>query len=155
MNSEHYEKYKDLYKRRAANNRKDKLYNTYLRMCERCSHGSNNPKYKIYRERNIQVLFDGPQHFKEWALANGYEPGLTIDRIDPFGNYEPSNCRWITLQENSARSGAIPIIRDDGTEFESIAEASRQMGVSNVAIRIAIKNKTRSAGYYWSYKCTV
>ena len=154
-NSEHYERYKDLYKRRASDRRKDKLYTTYLRMCERCSQGSNNPKYRLYRERGIKVLFDGPQHFKKWALSNGYEPGLTIDRIDPFGHYEPSNCRWVSHEENSRRASARPIIREDGIEFPSIAEASRQMGVSSVAIRKAIKYNRRSAGYHWSYKCTV
>ncbi len=156
MNSEHYEKYKDLYKKRAADSRKDKLYTVYLRIHERCSKGSNNPNYKTYRDRNIQVLFDSPQHFKEWAMANGYEPGLTIDRINPYGNYEPSNCRWVTLQENSGRATARAIIRvEDNTEFPSIAEASRQMGVSSVAIREAMKYNRRSAGYHWSYKCTV
>ena len=155
MNSEHYEKYKDLYKRRAKERRKDKLYTIYLRMCERCSKGSNNPKYKLYRERNIQVLFDGPQHFKEWALSHGYKPGLTIDRIDPYGNYEPSNCRWVTLEENSGRASAKQVYRDDGVEYESVSEASRQNNVSSTAIRYAISHGTKSAGHHWSYQRTV
>ncbi len=39
--------------------------------------------------------------FRDWAAANGYEEGLSIDRINPFGNYEPANCRWCTRSENS------------------------------------------------------
>ena len=41
--------------------------------------------------------------FKEWALKNGYKEGLTIERINPKGNYEPNNCEWITKGENSRR----------------------------------------------------
>lgn len=37
--------------------------------------------------------------FEKWALANGYKKGLTIERIDVYGDYEPSNCKWITRTE--------------------------------------------------------
>lgn len=47
--------------------------------------------------------------FLEWALANGYFVGsdLTLDRIEVNGNYEPSNCRWVTMKEqaNNKRNG--------------------------------------------------
>ena len=41
--------------------------------------------------------------FEKWALENGYQKGLTIDRINPDDDYKPSNCRWITRSENSKR----------------------------------------------------
>ena len=37
--------------------------------------------------------------FYDWAISNGYKEGLTIDRIDVNGNYEPSNCRWVTMKQ--------------------------------------------------------
>ena len=37
--------------------------------------------------------------FHDWAIKNGYADNLTIDRIDNNRGYEPSNCRWITIQE--------------------------------------------------------
>ena len=40
-------------------------------------------------------------NFYTWAMANGYRKDLSIDRINNNGDYEPNNCRWITLQEQN------------------------------------------------------
>lgn len=79
----------------------EKLYNVWLRMKSRC----NNPKvdnYKYYGGRGITVCEEW-QHdytaFRNWALSNGYQEGLSIDRINVNGNYEPNNCRWISMAE--------------------------------------------------------
>lgn len=41
--------------------------------------------------------------FKKWAIENGYKKGLAIDRINSNDDYKPSNCRFITISENSKR----------------------------------------------------
>ena len=63
-----------------------------------------NDNDKYYGARGIRVCDEwktGSKLFKEWALANGYKEDLTIDRINVDGNYEPSNCRWITQAEQN------------------------------------------------------
>ena len=47
------------------------------------------------------------ENFKKWALESGYNDSLTIDRINNKGDYEPSNCQWITIEENAGKDKKI------------------------------------------------
>jgi hypothetical protein len=82
-----------------------KLYRRWGYIKERC----NNPKhsnYKYYGNRGISVCETWKNSFilfKHWALANGYENNLTIDRINHHDNYNPSNCQWLTKPENTIK----------------------------------------------------
>ncbi len=86
---------------RTHNLSKSKLYKIWYAMKNRCYY-SKDKCYNRYGGRGITVcdewLHDF-QAFYDWAMANGYADSLTIDRIDVNGNYEPSNCRWITNKE--------------------------------------------------------
>lgn len=82
--------------------RNKKLYTLWQTMIHRCE-DKKRAKYNDYGGRGISVCkeWHDPNVFMDWAFENGYEEGLQIDRINNDGNYEPSNCRWVTLKENT------------------------------------------------------
>ena len=80
-----------------------RLYQTWKDMKKRCYNPSSNRYYR-YGERGIVVCDDWKncfESFMNWANSNGYSDTLTIDRRNNDGNYEPSNCRFITKTENN------------------------------------------------------
>jgi hypothetical protein len=89
-----------------------RLYRIYYKMKERCYRPTND-NYKYYGGLGVTICKEWLNDFRafaKWALKNGYAENLTIDRIDCSGNYEPSNCRWITIQEqqkNKRKRGTV------------------------------------------------
>lgn len=78
-----------------------KLYNVWCAMKQRCYY-ENDKRYKNYGGRGIAVCSEWLNDFMafyKWSIDNGYRDNLTIDRIDVDGNYEPNNCRWITMKQ--------------------------------------------------------
>ena len=74
-------------------------------MRQRCNN-PNKESYGYYGGKGVSVCDEWNDYktFKDWAINHGYEDALTLDRIDPNGNYCPQNCRWITKSENTARA---------------------------------------------------
>ena len=80
---------------------KNRTYRIWVGMIARC-YNEKNVSYKSYGKRGISVCDEWRNDywsFHKWSLENGYADDLTIDRIDSDGNYEPSNCRWATYQQ--------------------------------------------------------
>lgn len=76
---------------------KTRLYKMYAHILERC----NNKKckeYKWYGARGIQCKFKDYIEFRDFAIQNGYNDTLTVERKDVNGNYEPNNITFIPLK---------------------------------------------------------
>ena len=95
--------------------KKTRLYGIWHLMIHRCYYcRENSIEYKYYRGRGISVCDEWKgsfENFKKWSLENGYceeykgrKLSSSIDRINPDGNYEPTNCQWVTRSENCARA---------------------------------------------------
>jgi hypothetical protein len=119
---------------------KSQLYTVWCNMRSRCYSEKSN-RYSTYGAKGIKVCDEwlgnnGYQNFMDWAYANGYstertETGhikYTLDRIDFNGNYEPSNCRWITIQEQQNNRKDNKYITYNG-ETHTMAEWARILNV--------------------------
>lgn len=87
---------------------KTRLYSIWATMKARC-YNVNNTKYTRYGGRGITICNEWKNDFQifyDWSMKNGYKQNLSIDRINNDGNYEPSNCRWVTnsIQANNRKS---------------------------------------------------
>ena len=113
-----------------------RIYQTWQNMKQRC-YNPNNGWYPEWGGRGICVCdewVNNPSAFVEWANANGYEDGLTIERIDVNGNYEPSNCRWIPNEEQAWNRRNSRLITYRG-ETKCLSEWCKVLGVDERAVR--------------------
>ena len=116
-------------------NRKSRIYHIYTAMKQRCNN-SKSKYYSSYSGRGIRVCEEwekNPDAFISWAFNNGYKDGLSIDRINVDGNYEPYNCRWVSnaVQAGNRRSNVI--VRHNGKQM-IFSDACRAIGVNHCTV---------------------
>ena len=113
----------------------DRLYRIWKAMRVRCNN-PNSKEYYRYGGRGIKVCksWDNYFAFREWALGNGYDDSLTIDRIDNNDGYSPDNCRWITLAEQQQNRSRCVMITHNG-KTQNISQWSREYGIDRHVLR--------------------
>jgi hypothetical protein len=115
-------------------------------MKQRC-YDKNYISYKDYGGRGIKVCKEWKSDFMAfygWAVSNGWEQGLTLDRFpNNNGNYCPENCRWATpeRQANNRRSNII--VELDGVKM-SLTDACKKLKLNSKLIRQRIKRDNYS-----------
>lgn len=117
------------------------LFTVWRKMRERC-YNPREISYKRYGARGISVCDEwrnSSRLFVEWALANGWVPGLQIDRINNDGPYSPENCRWITRSQNLRNCRSNRIVTFNGDSL-ALIEWSERTGIPYSAL-VARLNK--------------
>lgn len=112
-----------------------RIYGVWSNMKGRC-YNPNKEHYCCYGGRGISVCGEWMEfgNFYLWAMENDYSDDLTIDRIDSDGDYEPSNCRFVTLKEQAQNKRNNINIEYDGKTV-GIGELSEISGLKYETLR--------------------
>ena len=125
-----------------------KLNNLYKDMILRC-YNKKRLCYNNYGGRGITVCDEwraDSNVFCKWALENGYEENLSIDRIDNNLGYYPKNCRWTTITEQNRNKRNVKLTLDLAKEIRlsdaQISYLEKKYGVDRETIRQIKDNKS-------------
>lgn len=118
-----------------------RIYGIWGGMIQRCKN-ENIERYEIYGGRGIKVCKEWEEdflNFYNWAINNGYKNNLSIDRVNVDGDYEPSNCRWVTAKEQ-ARNTRTNVNLTYNNETHCVAEWSEITGIKSATIFYRIRH---------------
>jgi hypothetical protein len=115
-----------------------KIHEVWKEMKRRCK--GKYPKTKSYLERGIKPCpeWEDAKPFLDWALANGYQEGLQLDRIDNDKGYSPDNCRFVTPRENANNRSTTVHITHNGVT-RCIADWAKTTGINPRTLYTRIK----------------
>ncbi len=112
-----------------------RISSIYSGMICRC-YNPNVTAYKNYGGRGIEICNEWREDFiifHDWAIANGYEDHLSIDRIDVNGNYTAENCRWVNRKIQNRNKRDNVFLNIDGKQ-KTIAEWAEITGIRHHTI---------------------
>jgi len=117
------------------------VYWIWSAMLQRCEN-QDHKHYKNYGGRGITVCpeWHDSQAFIDWALANGWQKGLTLDRINNNGSYEPGNCRWATRKENNRNKRNNRLITFNG-KTQTMVEWAEEVNISPRTLSLRINKR--------------
>ena len=135
----------DMKKERSRNKapHRVQLANVHHSMMQRC-YEVNSVSYCDYGARGIRVSsgWHTVRAFREWCAANGWKPGLEIDRVDPNGDYEPANCRFVTRKQNMNNTRRTKRYQYGG-HIGTISEIADKLGWKYERVRSKIRSQLR------------
>lgn len=107
-----------------------RLKSIYNGMRLRC-YNENNVNYKYYGGKGVTICDEwllSFENFFDWAINNGYNENLTIDRIDSEKEYSPDNCKWSTKKEQAYnRSISVKLTLNGRTMY--MTEWAEELGI--------------------------
>ena len=113
-------------------------YNSWRSMRNRVLYDSCE-NHKFYKEKGIQICQRWVESFDCFVEDMGFRPvGTTLDRIDPDGNYEPSNCRWVDMRAQQNNKHNLTKIEKDGV-VKTIGEWAHILGLSDKQKKMVYK----------------
>lgn len=118
------------------NNCHSRLYNIWHGMKQRCKN-TNNGAYKDYGGRGIEICVEWDisfETFEKWAIDNGYNDDLTLDRKDNSKGYSPENCRWVTRKRQSNNTRNNHMLQYKGEE-KTLTEWAEIVGINADVIK--------------------
>jgi len=119
-----------------------RLHHEWTAMNQRCRN-PNHESYANYGGRGITVCDEWAHSFtafRDWALQNGYQDDLTIDRIDNDSGYCPSNCRWVDYKTQSRNNSRNVVITYRG-ETHCLTDWVDILGLNYKIMRARIVDK--------------
>ena len=133
----------------------------WYHMIARC-YNTEWKTYNLYGGRGISVCDEwreSAEAFIEWALSNGYDPHVelrdcTLDRKDNDGNYEPSNCRWISMEMQSRnRRNTLRIeYNGENISWQDFADQTKITSPKFVRRRVKIGMPADEIIREWGYR---
>lgn len=136
--------------RKTHSHSNERIYHIWKAMKQRC-YSENSSRYADYGGRGIRICAEWKDNFESfysWAINNGYNDNMTIDRIDNNGNYSPSNCRWISKAEQNLNKRNSHLITYKG-ETKTMTEWARKMHLPPSVVQYRL-NKAK-----WSVEKTL
>lgn len=121
-----------------------RLHRLWRGIKNRCLN-EKNPEYCYYGGRGITICQEwldkdnGFINFYNWAMNNGYQDNLTIDRIDVDGDYEPSNCRWANREEQANNTRRNHFIEFNGEQY-TLSQFAKKYNVNKKTLEYRVKH---------------
>jgi len=132
-------------KTKHGKSKNDKIYYAWMNMKTRV----NNPNYEMFENyggAGVKICDEWVNNFEafyDWAIKNGHRDYLSIDRINVYGNYEPSNCRWTTKNVQAQNTRLLSKRNTSGYRGVRFRKDNKKWQA-----RICINSKVISIGHF-------